>query len=138
MRDVSIRSTLGFVGYIKHFALQKRAFLVDDHEFKSFTALRNDIHTTIFVGFCDGQNLCRTADIGKILFLRANHAEQLLLVKALVDHLLVARLEDVQRQRRAGKEDQIEGKQRKKRTQQELRFSGTTRRPRLLRLYALA
>src|SRR6476661_3723800 len=60
----------------------------------------------------DRENFCSAADFGEIGFLGANHAELLFLFQALSDHFLVAWLEDVQGQWRAGKQNNLKREQR--------------------------
>ena len=69
-------------------------------------------HAPVVVFLCDRENFCSAADFGEIGFLGANHAELLFLFQALSDHFLVAWLEDVQGQWRAGKQNNLKREQR--------------------------
>ena len=89
--------------------------MIDLKDLEALLALREDIHASVRIGFENVNDLCRTTDVGESLFFGANNAEWSLLAQAFTNHFFVTRLEDVQRQRRARKQNQVERKQRKER-----------------------
>lgn len=103
---------VGLVGYQQDLSPQKGAVLVDLQELKSLAALCNDIHSAVFIGLGHGDDLRRATDVRQVLLLGADYAEQCFLFQTLADHLLVPRFEDVQRQRGAREQDNIQRKYR--------------------------
>jgi len=109
---------LRLVRDVQDFASQEGSLLIDLQKFEAFASLGDDVHASIVVGFGDGQDLGRAADIGQRALLRADHAEKRFLIQALSNHFLVARLENVQRQRYARKQNDIEREEREQGTQE--------------------
>jgi len=109
-----------FVGHapllIRHqqnFGAKKRSFLVQFYYFKTVAALSNQIHAAVGIFLRDRDGLRRASDIGNPFLERAHHAKWRVVGQTLADHLLVAWLEDVQGQRCARKQNNIEREQRK-------------------------
>jgi len=77
-------------------------------KFKSFPTLSDDVHAAVIVALSDRQDFCGAAYVGQTAFLRANDPKELFLLDALADHFLVARFENMQRQRCAGEQHEIQ------------------------------
>src|SRR6476620_10984366 len=107
-----LRRPIRIILYKQDLPAQKRAVLIDLEKFKTVAAFSHDVHAPVVVFLCDRENFCSAADFGEIGFLGANHAELLFLFQALSDHFLVAWLEDVQGQWRAGKQNNLKREQR--------------------------
>ena len=84
-------------------------------DFEALLALCEDIHASVRISLENVDDLCGTTDIGESFFFGANDAEWSLLAQAFANHFFITRLEDVQRQRRARKQHQVEREQRKER-----------------------
>lgn len=131
----------GLVGIIfeeKHVGTQEVAFLIHLQNFKALSAFGNDIHAAVVIFFCHRNNFRCATDSGDSVFLRQHNAELPLLGQAFSDHFLVARLENMQRQRHAGEEYDFQREQGDERTHKtsELDQGASVRRQ--VRLYASA
>ena len=101
---------IGIIRKKENFGLKERTFLINLQHFEAALAFSEDVHTAVVVFFEDVDDFGGAANVDEPLVFGADDAERALLVKAFIDHLFVARLEDVQRQGRAGKQHQIERK----------------------------
>jgi hypothetical protein len=79
---------------------------------KHSTALRQDVHATVVVIFQLLRDGGSAADGGDSLFTGEDYAELAILGQTIVNHQLVTRFENVQRERRARIEDDVEREQR--------------------------
>ena len=82
------------------------------HDLEAPAAFSDDVHASVGIFLGDRENFRGATDLGKFLVLAPNHPEMLLAVKALGNHLPVARLENVQRQGSAREQHQIQREQR--------------------------
>jgi len=96
------------IAYKQGASAQERALLIDFEKLKALTAFSYDIHAASVVLLRHRKNFRGAPDVGEVCLLGANYAELLFLLQALSDHFPVARLEDVQGQRSAGKQDDLE------------------------------
>src|SRR5712691_11602313 len=88
---------------VEHVCLQERAFLVDFQYLKALVSLGDDVETAVIIFFCDCDDFSCTTNLSHALLLRPHHTEGTLPGQALADHILITRLEDMQRQRHARK-----------------------------------
>ena len=86
-----------------------------DH-LKALDPAREDIHAPIVILLGDRHDLGGAADPGNSLGGLSHHAERFFLLQAFRDHLPIARFENVQRERYARQQDQIERKDGQQRT----------------------
>ena len=108
VRGALLRWRSGFVGHQQYFGAQERTLLVEFEHFKPMAAFGDQIETSVFVFPGDADDLGCASDLGDAMVNGSNHAEDRTVGAAFADHLFVARLENVQRQRRAGKQHEIE------------------------------
>jgi hypothetical protein len=101
-----------FIGEVEHLALKKGAIAIDLYYLESVPAFGEDVEASIVVSSDDFDDFCRAAHVGNSLGMSANDAERAMCVEALANHLLVARFEDVQRERRARKKNDVEREER--------------------------
>ena len=94
----------------KNFGTQERALLVKLHNLETLAAFGHNVETAVGIFLGDGDDLRGAADVGHALLNGTNHTEGAGLCQALADHFLVARLENVKRQRRAGEQHDLERK----------------------------
>src|SRR5262249_20996791 len=87
-------------------------FQVDD--LKPLVAFRVNVQAAVIILFQDFQDDGSATHFCQRILAGFNHAERLLLLQALGDHLFISRLENVQRQRRAGEQHHVERKQSQK------------------------
>jgi hypothetical protein len=87
---------------------QKRTLFIHSQQFKSPAAFSNEIEAAIFILFYHRDDFSRASHFSEALFNGAYHAKRLVLRQAFANHLFVARLENVQRQGSAGKQNDIE------------------------------
>ena len=75
---------------------------------KRLTAFADNVEPPIRILLGDGDDFRCASDLGDALFRRQHYAESSVMVEALPDHFFVTRLENVQRQRRARKQYDVE------------------------------
>src|SRR5262249_6818964 len=90
------------------FASQEGTFLIQLLDLKPLTAFGNNIESSIVVLSADVEDGRRASHLSQRILPRSNHPKGFLLLNALAYQLLVARLEDVQRERSAGEQYQVE------------------------------
>src|SRR5437660_4917549 len=98
---------MSFILEIKNVGLKKGAFLVYLQDFKTLLPFRKNIHPAVRIRLEHIQNFRRATDGGETLVfvVFASHdAEDGFLVKAFLDHLLVARLKNMQWHRHSRKQ----------------------------------
>src|SRR5690242_807091 len=100
----------GLVFKIFHLGLQKRPFLVERPDFEPLLAFGGYVETAIVILLDDRNDACRTANGGERVFLGPDHPERTVLRQALADHFLIARLKNVQWQRRTRKDNDFQRK----------------------------
>jgi hypothetical protein len=103
-----VTGSFGLIPHVHDLAAQEGSFLIELENFETLPTLRDDIQASVIVGLGHSEDLRCAPDIGKIRFLRAHYPKKELLLKAFADHFLVTWLEDVQRQRRTGKQHDIQ------------------------------
>ncbi len=108
------RGVTGLVGNEQHLGAQEGALLIEFKHLKAPAAFRNQIETSVGILFCYGDDLGGAAHFGKAFVESADDAERRVAGAAFRDHLLVTRLEDVQRQGSAGQQYDFEREQGKK------------------------
>ena len=95
---------------LRYLALKVRTLLVQALNLKPLPAFSSNVEPAIIIFFDYVEDRGGAADRGQGALLHAHHAEWTLLLQALADHLFVARLKDMQRQRRSGKEHDFKRK----------------------------
>src|SRR5260370_3567458 len=95
-----------------HLAFQKRVFREKFHHAKWGAAGSDDVHPAIFVAFYDVENFGGATHSCDALRKRKKHAKLGFFFQTDFHHFAVTRLENVQGKFRAGKEDDVERKQR--------------------------
>src|SRR5262249_33982153 len=93
------------------FALKIGALLVQVDNLKPLLAFRVNVQAAVIILFQDFQDDGSATHFCQRILAGFDHAKGLLMLQALGDHLLIARLEDVQRQRRAGEQHHVQRKQ---------------------------
>jgi len=101
----------GFVIDHQNFRPKKRALLVHAQDFETLASLGNDVELTVRIFFDNADDFGGAPYFGEILFHGPHHSEAALLGEAFADHFFVTWFEDVQGQRNAGKQDDVEGKE---------------------------
>src|SRR2546430_17638284 len=81
--------------------------MVHVHYLESLAPFSDDIHSPVRIFFSDRDDFCRAADLGYFFLFDPYYTERFLLSQAFRNHFPVAGLEDVQRERPAGKQDHI-------------------------------
>ncbi len=95
-----------------HRSAQKRAFVVEPHDFKAPAASREHVHAAVRIfaqHFIDHRG---ASGIHDAFFVRQDHAELQAVANYFADHFFIAVLEDVQRQFGAGQEHDLKRKER--------------------------
>src|SRR6266481_3258500 len=110
-RDARIGGSFPVLEVI-HVAFQKRIFREKFHHTEGGAADRKNVHAAIFVAFYDVEDFGGAADARDSLGKGKKHAELGLFFQTVLYHFAVTRLENMQRQLRAGKEDDVQRKQR--------------------------
>ena len=95
-----------------HSAFQIRLVAKDLADAKGRPAYRQDVHAAVIVFLDDFDDLRAAAHLSYALGSRQNNTEEGVVLQAVLDHKTVPWLEDMQRQRRAGKQHHLERKQR--------------------------
>ena len=111
-RSIFLGRRSRFVIDQENFGLEERTFLIDTHEFEAFAALGDEVEAAVGILFYDGDDFSGASHFGQTLLDNAHHTEGAMLGQTLADHFLVAWFEDVQGQRSAGEQDDIEREQR--------------------------
>src|SRR5258708_3170202 len=93
-------------------AFQKRVFREKFHHAEWGAAGSDDVHAAVVVAFYDVENFGGATDSRDALRKRKEHAELGFFFQTVFHHFTVTRLENMQGKFRAGKEDDIERKQR--------------------------
>ncbi len=97
-----------FVLHQRNFGAEKCALFIHLEDFEAIDATSKNIHAAVVILFCDGKNFGGAADAGDAFVGGANDAKGFFLLQAFGDHFFIARLEDVERERGSGEQDQIE------------------------------
>ena len=95
---------------VEDFGLQERSFLIQLYDLEAGAALGDDIHAPVGIFLGDCQYFCGAANLSELLLLASEDAEVLAAVEAFGNHFAIARLENVQWQRRARKQNQVQWK----------------------------
>src|SRR5579859_633808 len=98
--------TAPFIIEKAHLGAQEGTLLVHPQDFKAAQALGEDIEPAIVVAFDYIENPGGAANLGHLFLLCMDNAEYRVFFQAFTDHLFIARLKDMQRQRYGGKQDQ--------------------------------
>src|ERR1700736_575497 len=91
--------------------LQKRPLLVQLQNLEGGPPPGDDVHAAVGIFLRDRENLRGASDLGELLLLASKHAKILAVIETFGDHFTVARLENMQRQRRAGEQNDVQRKQ---------------------------
>ncbi len=110
-RDVLLRRVIGFIDDVQHLGSQVGFAHIHLHNLEALAAFGDDVHAAVFVLLGDGDDLRRAAYLLDPAAGGAHHAEGLARFQKVANHLLVAGLEDVQRQGCVGKQDDVEREQ---------------------------
>src|SRR5258708_14655705 len=93
-------------------AFQKRVFREKFHHAEWDAAGSDDVHAAVVVAFYDVENFGGATDSRDAFGQREKHAKLGFFLETVLHHFAVTRLENMQGKFRAGKEDDIERKQR--------------------------
>src|SRR5580693_1651998 len=108
---VFLRRHAGFVVDHLNFRLQKRTLLIHSQEFETPPAFGDEVEAPIGVLFYDGDDFGHASHFRQNLLDRADDAKLSILRPAFANHLFVARLKNVQLERSAGEQYDIQRKQ---------------------------
>jgi hypothetical protein len=87
------------------------------HDLKALASPGDDVHAPILILLDYVEYLRGAANLGNLAIFGAQHAKRPFALQTLSNHLFIARLENVQWQRRARKQNRIQWKQRQQSTQ---------------------
>jgi hypothetical protein len=91
-----------------NFGLEERALLIQADEFETIAAFGDEVEASVGILFDHGHDFSGASHLGEAFLESAHHPEGFVLREAFGNHFFVTRLEDVQGQRDAGKQDNIE------------------------------
>ena len=110
-RGIFLRWRSRFIFNHKNFALQECTILIHGDDFETVAALGDQVEASIGILFHDGDDFGGASHFGETLIESTNHSKNPILRQTFGDHFFIARLENVQRQWSAGKQDDIEREQ---------------------------
>lgn len=110
-----LRGRAWFVWNDQHLTLQENALAIYFENLEPLAALANQVHATVRILFRYGDDFGSAADLRNAFVQGSYYSEGRFRGQTFPDHFLVARLEDMQWQRRTRKQDELQGKQGKKR-----------------------
>ena len=93
-------------------AAKEGAIVVDLDYVEAAASHSKDVHAAIGISTEHVDDLCGAASRGDLLSITAEDAEGAFLAETFSDHLSIARLENVERERRLREEDEIQGEER--------------------------
>src|SRR5215831_15115974 len=95
-----------------HLSLQQRMLLKQLHHAEGSAAHGDNVHTPVGVALHHFQDFRRTTHMRHSFWQREKHAEFRFFLKAILDHLFVSRLKNMQGEGSAGEENDVQRKKR--------------------------
>src|SRR5258708_18409360 len=99
----------------QYFSPQKRSFVIQFQHFEALPAFGDQVEAAVGIFLRNGDDLGRASNTGKTFIESSDDSKGRIVGAGFTDHLFIAWLENVQRKKNAGKEHNVERKERKKR-----------------------